>query len=68
MPATRFSHELNSQRKNALTRREIVTTSSPTAGLRNSCATSYRSCMGSSGRNFITIVSGPIDSDRAKTS
>src|SRR5437660_1330236 len=68
VPRTSVSQELNSHRKNALTTREMVTTSNPVSALRKSCCTAYRSCIGSSGRNFITIVSGPIDSDRANTS
>jgi hypothetical protein len=67
-PRTRDSQELNSHRKKALTTREIVTTSSPVAGVRKSCSTAYRSCMGSSGRNFMTMVSGPMVSERANTS
>jgi hypothetical protein len=59
---------LNSQRKKAFTTRETVTTSSPVRAERKSCSTAYRSCMGRSGRNFITMVSGPIDSERVNTS
>jgi hypothetical protein len=59
---------LNSHRKNALTSLEMVTTSSPVRASRNSWSTAYRSCIGNSGRNRITIVSGPIDSERVNTS
>src|SRR5256886_12741022 len=68
VPRTRDSQELNSQRKNALTSREIVTTSLPVSAERKLCSTAYRSCIGSSGRNFMTSVSGPIDSERVNTS
>ena len=40
----------------------------PASGGRKPCATSYRSCMGSSGRNFMILVSGPIVSERANES
>ena len=47
---------------------EMVTASAPTSGVRKSCDTAYRSCIGSSGRKRMTMVSGPIVSARAKTS
>jgi hypothetical protein len=65
---TSISQELNSQRKKALTVCEIVIASAPDLGERKSCATAYRLCIGSSGWNFITMVSGPMVSARAKTS
>ena len=68
MPVTSDSQELNSQRKNALIVRDSVRISMPASGGRKSCATSYRSCIGSSGRNFMILVSGPMVSDRANES
>ena len=59
---------MNSQRKKALITREIPSTSSPACGERKSWSTAYRSCIGSSGRNRITLVSGPMVSERANTS
>ena len=66
--ATSISQELNSQPKKALTIREIATVWLPADSPRKPCETAYRLCIGSSGWNFITIVSGPIDSARAKCS
>ncbi len=48
--------------------RLIAAHSWPACSDRNPCSTAYRSCIGRSGWNFITIVSGPIDSARAKCS
>ena len=48
--------------------RPIETTSAPTSGVRKSCETEYRACIGWSGSKFMTIVSAPIDRDRANTS
>ncbi len=42
--------------------------SAPASSDRKSCETAYRLCMGSSGRKSMTMVSGPIDRARAKTS
>ena len=65
---TSDSQELNSQRKNALIVLDRVRISSPASAGRKSWETSYRRCIGSSGRNFITMVSGPMVSDRANAS
>jgi hypothetical protein len=46
----------------------MVTVSWPVAASRKPWATEYRACMGWSGSNFITMVSGPMDRLRAKTS
>ncbi len=59
---------MNSQRKNAFTSREIVTTSQPISGERNSWSTWYRRCIGASGSKCMTIVSAPIESERENTS
>ena len=68
VPCTSISQELNSHRKNALTVCAIVTASAPTSSERKPWSTAYRLCMGSSGRKFMTMVSGPMVSARAKTS
>ncbi len=65
---TSASQELNSQRKKALIVRDSVRISMPASGGRKLCETSYRSCIGSSGRNRMILVSGPMVSDRANES
>ena len=65
---TSISQELNSQRKNALTTREIVTASIPAAGVEEVVLDRVPVVHRRSGRNRITIVSAPMDSARANKS
>jgi hypothetical protein len=59
---------LNSQWKKALTIRLICAACRPLDGERKSWVTAYRWCIGCSGRKSMTIVSGPMESARAKCS